>query len=276
MVVSRRCSVATQQPDPLGDRRVVGHDGSAVTDPAEILGGIEAVRRGCGRRRGIAGSVRLRRVLHDRDAEVGQLGGAAVEVDRDHGPGASGARLHGRVAVEGAGVGSHVDRDRDGPDGTHGGRGRHRGERGHDHLVSRPDAHRQEAETERIRPGGDRDGMAAAAERRELGLECLGLGTEQEMTGPEDPLDRRREVRLEAGDATRRRPPRGPSERSRRRSAVPLAVSPVERDGASDPVDEVGVGDPAQQPLRLRRIPEVGADVDGISIWGPRHELDRP
>ena len=78
----------------------------------------------------------------------------------------------------------------------------HRGEGGHDHLVTGTDAERNQREPQRVGAGRDGDGVAPADERRELGLERFGLGPEEVPPRSHDARDRLRQLGLE-----RRRPP---------------------------------------------------------------------
>ena len=61
----------------------------------------------------------------------------------------------------------------------------------------------------------------------------------------------------------------------RPRSPVPRGAGSVELERAGDAVAERRARFPAQHALRLRRVAEVGPDVDGVTIGRPRRELDR-
>ena len=70
------------------------------------------------------------------------------------------------VEIDRGGVGIDVDEPRDGAGRAHRRGGRHRGERGHDHLVTGTDAERDQREAQGVGTGRDGDGVAAPDERR--------------------------------------------------------------------------------------------------------------
>jgi len=124
--------------------------------------------------------VRLRGVLEHGDAEIGQFGGPPVEMHRDHRARRRRARGRGRVGVDGRGLGIDVDRHGNSTRRAHGRCSRHGGERRHDHLVAGTDAEGEQRDAERLGAGGDRNRVAPSERGRELALEGLGLGTEQD------------------------------------------------------------------------------------------------
>jgi hypothetical protein len=93
--------VVAQHPDPLGQRVVVGDNGAALAQRAEVLAGVEAEAAGpthrpragpCAARASVLGGVGLARILDDLDAELlseaedcVHVDGESVEVDRDDG-----------------------------------------------------------------------------------------------------------------------------------------------------------------------------------------------
>ncbi len=141
--------------------------------------------------------MRLRGVLDDGDPQVRERARSTVEVDGDHGAGAIGQGVAGRVFVERGGLGFHVDGDGDRTGGADRGGRRHRGERGDDDLVAGPDTQRGQAQPQRLGSRRHGDRVAAPTERRELVLERRGLLAEQEPARAEDALDGVRQVRLE-------------------------------------------------------------------------------
>jgi len=67
-------AVGAQQPQLGGEGGIVGDDRAAVADPAEVLGGVEAVGRG-DRPDAVRARGRLRGVLEHGQAEVGMVAG---------------------------------------------------------------------------------------------------------------------------------------------------------------------------------------------------------
>ena len=178
---------------------------------------VAAVPSAPGRASGAARAGRLGGVLEHRDAErlyLGHRSDVAEQVDGDHRLGAGPEHgLHGlggeavRVGVDvaehgcGAGRGDRLDR------------GVER-ERGNDHLVAGPHAHRPQRDRDRVGAVGHADGVPAAAVRRELLLERLHLGAEDEAPRVQHPRDglaqlvaerRQRRGGVEQGDARHRR-----------------------------------------------------------------------
>ena len=147
--------------------------------------------------------MRLGGVLEHRHAEIGQHGRPPVEVHRDHGARALGAprprpRLRRCVAVSG----STSTNTGTAPGRAHRRRGRHRGERGHDHLVAGTDARARPATSRSASvPDATPTAWRRPANAANSRFERVELGAE--------------EVRARAHDA--RRPPR----RARARAPPP-------------------------------------------------------
>ena len=100
-----------QEPDPIGQDGVVGHDHATVAEAAEVLGRVEAQDSPGGRSTRRAPLVlrtdRLRRVLdHDEAGLLGDrhdrvhVGDLAVEVHGDDGAGLLGDRRRDVLGVE--------------------------------------------------------------------------------------------------------------------------------------------------------------------------------
>ena len=181
--VAAALAVVAQRPGLLGQGVVVGQQGAAVADAPEVLGRIEAERRGgsgrADRQAVVRGADGLRGVLDDRDAEslregpqAAQGEGAAVEVDGQHEGDARPARerLLGAVEVEQA-VPVHVDETRDGAHLQHGQRGGEGGKRRGQHLGSRPAAGRAQGNGDGVETVADADRMADATGLGELRFE---------------------------------------------------------------------------------------------------------
>ena len=151
-----------------------------------------------------------------------------------------GARRSGEAAV----AGSTSTGTRDGARGAHRGRRRHRGERGHDHLVARADAGRGERELER--GGARRDGRP----RGDAPLHVGELGLEG------------RRARGRAGTARRAAPGRRAARKLDRRSGrprgsgrrqVPRVLRGRRRSSRATPSAKVDRRLPAEQPRGLAR-----------------------
>src|SRR5262245_53211343 len=112
VVVLGALAVLTQRLDPSDELRIVGDERARVAEGAEVLPGIEAVRRGepeLARRRTVSrGAVGLARVLDDRDAELAEAAHVRhlpVEVHRHDEPRpradrrASGFDLHVQIRL---------------------------------------------------------------------------------------------------------------------------------------------------------------------------------
>jgi hypothetical protein len=147
--------------------------------------------------------MRLRRVLEDRDTDLGKHSGAAVQMNRDDGPGASSDGAPRGVNVDGRSPGFDVDEDRhrtNGADGSGGWHGRHGR---NDHFVVRAYANGEQSEPKCFGARRDRDGVRAPERRRELFFEGLRLRAQQIRARRKDTADRVREVGLETSCATR-------------------------------------------------------------------------
>jgi hypothetical protein len=173
------------EPSDSIDQVAVGrHHGAAVADPAEILGGVEAVCDGC--RPSIVAEcpLGLSGIFDDGQIGVGQRGRPTVEMDDHHGAGAGGARWLHQTRVEVGCVGLDVDEHRGRAQGRDGRGCRHRGEGRHDHLVTR--AHPEGAQGELQRRGPRRNGngvrrllAATGGPPGQIGFEASGLVAEQ-------------------------------------------------------------------------------------------------
>ena len=142
------------------------------------------------------------------------------------------------VDVDRRRCGIDVDRYRGRPRRAHGSGSRHRGQRGDDDLVTGTDAERDEREAQCFGTRRDRDGVRATRRRGELGFEGLGLRAEEESARPQHARDRVTQVGFETRSAA------GEIDDRQRAvsSQVPIEMAPIEVDGASDAVGEVGLG----------------------------------
>jgi hypothetical protein len=213
-----------QPPQARRVPRVAAQDGAPVAERPEVLRRVEgegAERRDRAHRPpAVEGAVRLAGVLeHGEAAPVRefenrlQVRGVPVEVHGHDRPRARGDRPRdgARVEVEGRGVDVHEHRPRARlHDGERGERG---GERRRHDLVSGPRPERAQAEVERVGAVRHRDRVLRAEGPRELALERLALGAEDEPAGVEDARDggvdlatQRGHVRAEVdeGDGRRR------------------------------------------------------------------------
>ena len=200
MVVAGPLAVRAQQPDLVGDRRVVRHEPAAVAPGAEVLRGVEGEAAGVAHRArataGEPGAVRLAGVLDDGDAlgprqleDRVEVERAPVEMDGDHRARARRDRALDQLGRDERGARIDVDearrrarqRDRLG--------GRDERVRRHDHLVAAADAERAQRQHQGFGARGDADGVRRAAVPRELLLEGLDLGAERERRAARDPLD---------------------------------------------------------------------------------------
>jgi hypothetical protein len=137
---------------------------------------------------------------HRHAGELDRCGRPAVEVHGHHRRGALGPRLGRGDGIERRRGGIDVGVHRDRPDRADRGGGRHGRERRHDHLVAGPDAGGGQGQLDRSGAGGDRDRVAGARPRGELGLERLGLRPEQHVSRREDSSDGGLEVGLGGGE----------------------------------------------------------------------------
>jgi hypothetical protein len=181
--------VHPQAPHASCEHGVVGDQGAAVADPAQVLGRVEGVRGGHAAGAGEQRTVGLGRVLDDGELCSRHLGGTTEEVHDDRRPRPLCPRRVPPVGRHEGRAGIDVDRDRDRTRGADGGGGRRGGERGHQDLVARPDAGCRQRQLEGARPRRERDRVGVAAPRGQLGLEGVLLGAEQEPSGGEHPVD---------------------------------------------------------------------------------------
>ena len=93
--------------------------------------------------------------------QLGDVGWASVEMDRDDRPGAFGQRGGCTRRIDQGREFVDVDRHRSGPGRTHRRHGRHRGEGRHDHLVAGADAERAHDELDRRGAARHADEIAA-------------------------------------------------------------------------------------------------------------------
>ncbi len=186
-----RKAVISQRPHPLGQPGIVRHDGTAVADAAEILGGVERIGGGMaeGAERAAikGGTVGLGAILDHRQPvpdgkrhEGRHIGRVPEQVDRHD---RSGARVHSVGSgggVDAAGTGIDVNEAGLRAALKHGLRAAGEGEGRQNDLVAESDPERTQCQRQRIRPGGDADAVLAPAIGREVRLEA-GHGRAQDV-----------------------------------------------------------------------------------------------
>ena len=172
---------------------------AAVAEGAEVLRGVEGERRERAERArpravGGHGARGLRGVLDDRHARAPRSRATGATLPKRST--ATTAFVRGVSAARTvSAVTQHVSRV-DVAEDRHGARRRDRlgarveGEGGHDDLVARADAERAQRDRDRLRPVGHADGVRGAEPPRELALEGLDLGAEDELPAVDDALDR--------------------------------------------------------------------------------------
>ena len=134
-------------------------------------------------------SVRARKA-----AQASEIGGVAIEVDRNDRLDARGHRRRAGLGVERQRPGLDVDDDRRGARGEDGEPGESRRERRHDHLVAAADAGRAKQKRDRVGAIRHADGKACAGRLREFCLEGLELGAEHVPAARQDAFDRGADV----------------------------------------------------------------------------------
>ena len=182
-----------QETDLIGEGGVARSDGTAVTDSAEVLGRIEAVRShrrapGVDER-----PVSLGSVLDNRHAKVGDLGRKAVEVDDDDRLRPQTQCRPRRLAVEAGRLGIDVSKHGSCTDGQHGGGCWDRSKRRHDHLVPRADTENSQRQLQRRRARGDTDHVFSPDKLAKGLLKRPEFRPEQERSAACDPLCNRPE-----------------------------------------------------------------------------------
>ena len=190
-------AVVAQHAEAVGQLRVVGGDGAAVAQGAQVLAGIEAPGHGIAVRAQalalVARAVRLRAVFQHAQAVLagnGQncvhIGGLTVEMHRqdDFGARGDGGLDARRVDVVGALVRLHRHRRRAAlADGQPGG---DVGVAGHDDFVARPDVHGAQGQVQRIQAVGHADAVGGAAVSGIFGFEGVHFRAEDVPAGADD------------------------------------------------------------------------------------------
>ena len=206
MVIPVGLTAVSRTSDAFGERTVVGDDGAAVAERAEIFCRIET-ECACSADRADWASVRHRHVglaavLDHREVmprrnpfDRSHVGGLAVEMNRHDraGPGSYGRNDAFRVDREAnrIDVGEHGTRA-----GHHDRQGGVRcGERRGDHLIARPDAERAQHERDGVGAVADANGVRRASRGGEFRFERLDFRSQHEPAPRDHPVDRAPHVR---------------------------------------------------------------------------------
>ena len=206
--VVSRVAVDPEKPRARCDRVILGEDRAAVPQAAEILRREEAQRGrgapGSDRAAFVARADRLGGVLQQRDRtarrEIAQrleMAGEPVEMHRHDRARSRRDRRFRRARIHPQALGLHVHEDGTRAQGGHRARAREVREGGNDHLVVGPDPERQKRDGERRRSGGHADGVGDAARLRQLALEGIVLGSEDELPRAEHALEISHQLRHE-------------------------------------------------------------------------------
>ena len=198
-----------QPPNTSSQRVIIGADGSAVAEGAQVLRRIERERRRVTQRArpttAVRSAVGLCAVLeHEQSPRPGDgverihVACLAVQVDGKNRRRALGDRRTDGLRIDQTRPLVDVAEHRSGPGVRD--RERRSDERmpRNDHLVSRPDAVASEHELEGRGSRCDADAMRHAAVRRELGFELLDLLPERERARLEESREGPRELALDA------------------------------------------------------------------------------
>ncbi len=201
MVILPLGAMGAQQPQPIGELVAAGGDEPCVAERAEVLAREEREATGQPERSGVpaadGAAERLRRVLDDRHGCGSRhlenrvhVGALPVEM---HGHDRARARCDrradsGRIEVVGLRVDVHQHRPGAAADDGAGG-GEKRVSAGDD-LVAGTDAERHQGHEQRVGAGGDADGVPHPDHRRQLALEPLDFGPENEPLAVADARDR--------------------------------------------------------------------------------------
>jgi hypothetical protein len=193
-------AVEAEHADAVAELLVGDRDEPAVAEPEQVLRRVEAERGRDPGPRDHGRAERLRRVLHERQAELGELlerRRPAEQVHRhDRARPRRDPRCHLlRVEVRSGGIDVGEDRRGAAPRDRLGGRVEREGRT--DHLVARPDTHRVEHEDERVGAVRDSDRLRDAQVVGRLALERLHVRAEDERPGFEDFCERLLELRHE-------------------------------------------------------------------------------
>jgi hypothetical protein len=203
-------AVEPEPADAFAELRIVGRDEAAVAEGEEVLGRIEAVRRGDARLPDTRRAEGLSGVLDERRPERRKLGERGRPAEEMHGHDRARAACDARgdvLRVEVARRRIDVREDGDGAAAHDRLGGRVEGERGADHLVAGADPERVEHEDERVGAVRDADRLAHAQVLGGLTLERRHVRAEDEDARiddlGEDALqlrDQRRVLRLDVNE----------------------------------------------------------------------------
>ena len=182
---------------------IVGDDGPALAEGAQVLARVEAEAAAQAERPGplaaVLGPVRLGGVLDQRDAappadvqQRGQVGRLAVEVYRQDSPGPRGDAALDLGGVHRVRLGVHVHEHRLGPDVADGPGGGDEGHRDGDHLVPAADARTDQGQVQGGSPAVDGDAVPGSdvggerlLELRDLRAQDVGAAVGHLLHGPQ-------------------------------------------------------------------------------------------
>ena len=208
VVVLGARAVVAPGPELVGQLRVVGGDGAAVAQRAQVFAGVKTEARRVAQIAGtsafVARPVRLRGVFDDFEVMLARDGVNGVHVGRlpiqMYGDDGAGARRDGRRKARWIQVvsgGQRLHRHRFGTGLRHRQPGGNVGVGRHDDLVARANAVAPQNQMQRVKPVAHAHAMAGAAVSGKFGLERLYLGTQNVVASGEHTVKRRLQLALE-------------------------------------------------------------------------------